>query len=192
MKKIFILLLFIVCNCSAYSQQIDIKYGVNLGLNACQIDGDEQYGYQKAGLSAGLSTLFFSDKTLTFEIGVQYNNCGSVQKDDSQVLWKIKLNCIDIPTMVMYNKWEHFKIGMGYSFGTIFKATLVDEFKGKSDAEYISKFDNKIHIGMDYKVNEHFTAKINFGYSLFSFAKQIDTAPNYYNNIIRFGAAWYF
>lgn len=83
-----------------------------IGANASQIDGDNLYGFNKLGISAGGRLSYANDKNIDYALEMLYSQRGSSVKifnnEDGD---KISLNYIEIPIIVSIRDWYNEKDG---------------------------------------------------------------------------------
>jgi hypothetical protein len=134
-KKVFILILFLSLMwpyALVFAQQI--KGEVIAGLNLSQVDGDEIYGFHKAGLNAGLGAVVPLGKNFSFSIETLYNQKGShqgQQYEDSVTnpntgkteFWtgeyKLKLDYLEVPVLFHFTDKNIISAGFGFSYGRL-------------------------------------------------------------------------
>ncbi len=109
--------------------------GAILGLNASQIQGDDEAGYTKLGLMGGLSAqILFTEKT---ELGIEllYSQLGSRSRPNDNPFFegfKSRLNYVSIPVYYSYKDWlekeegEYYKLHFlgGLSYGRLFSSEV--------------------------------------------------------------------
>jgi hypothetical protein len=100
-----------------------IKGVVILGMNMSQVDGDEVYGFYKAGLNAGFGAILPLSKSFAFNIETLYNQKGAYKKysvsGDSTGLpyYKVKLDYLEVPAYITFEDRHIWTIGLGFSWG---------------------------------------------------------------------------
>jgi hypothetical protein len=87
-----------------------IKGEVFFGGNACQVDGDECYGFKKFGVHAGAGALIpiFNSSGLNLDVGLEvlFNQKGAYKRDSIThnstfpYAYNLKLNYAEIPLML--------------------------------------------------------------------------------------------
>lgn len=121
---IIALLLLIIMPLSSLKAQI-IKGEVFFGGNACQVDGDECYGYKKFGIHAGAGALIPVTNFMDVGFELLYNQKGAHKRDsiyyNSSLTgsYKLDLNYVEIPVMVYLTDKDKYSIGLGVSYGRI-------------------------------------------------------------------------
>ena len=110
---------------SAYSQRFGA--GAILGLNASQIDGDNQFGYRQFGLAGGLRGVARLSGRFDFQMEMLYSRRGSAaknrEKEGSGYPVDINLQYAEVPVLFNYKAHEnwngqyvlHFCTGFSYS-----------------------------------------------------------------------------
>ena len=102
-----------------------IKGEVFLGGNACQVDGDECYGYKKLGIHAGAGALIPITSFMDIGLEVLFNQKGAYKRDaitsnsTYPYAYNLKLNYAEIPLMIYLTDKDKYSIGIGVSYGRI-------------------------------------------------------------------------
>lgn len=121
---IITLLLLIITPLTSLKAQI-IKGEVFFGGNACQVDGDECYGYKKFGAHAGAGALIPVTDFMDVGLEVLFNQKGAFKRDSIQHgstfphAYNLKLNYAEIPVMVYLTDKNKYSLGLGLSYGRI-------------------------------------------------------------------------
>jgi hypothetical protein len=153
---------------SAYPQRF--KAGVLLGLNACQVDGDSYKGYNKAGLMAGLFANTPVNDKLTAQLEIKYMGKGAHKRatELDATEYTCKLKYIEIPLILNYKYKRGVEFESGLGFGILYSYSQEDE-SGELPKESMAAFkpfELSWLLGIGYRINESFTAKLRFSYSL--------------------------
>ena len=102
-----------------------IKGEVFLGGNACQVDGDECYGYKKLGIHAGAGALIPITSFMDIGLEVLFNQKGAYKRDaitsnsTYPYAYNLKLNYAEVPLMIYLTDKDKYSIGIGVSYGRI-------------------------------------------------------------------------
>ena len=107
-----------------------IKGEVFFGGNACQVDGDECYGYRKFGVHAGVGALIpimnYSNVSMDIGLEVLFNQKGAYKRDEVNPhlglytgRYKLNLNYAEIPLMIYVTDKDRYTLGIGASYGRI-------------------------------------------------------------------------
>jgi len=123
-----LLIIFIATNVSA---QI-IKGEAIAGLNLTQVDGDEVFGFHKFGLNLGAGAMIPFGKKGRWDVTLEtlYSQKGSSQRPqynetdstgvDLTGEYKLRLNYVEVPLLVMFTDKELISFGAGFSWGRLF------------------------------------------------------------------------
>ena len=127
MKRLKIITLFLAILAAAPSllhAQI-IKGEVFLGGNACQVDGDECYGFKKFGIHAGAGALIPLTNWMDVGLEVLFNQKGAYKRDafvsnsTFPYAYNLKLNYAEIPLMIYLTDKDAVSVGLGVSYGRL-------------------------------------------------------------------------
>ncbi|MBR1513356.1 MAG: hypothetical protein IJ622_03590 [Bacteroidales bacterium] len=123
--RLFTLLLaFLVTAPTLLNAQI-IKGEVFLGGNACQVDGDECYGFKKFGVHAGAGALIPITSFMDVGLEVLFNQKGAYKKhaivsnSTFPYAYNLKLNYAEIPLMIYLTDKDAVSVGIGVSYGRV-------------------------------------------------------------------------
>ena len=155
--KIFTLLLAFMMAAPALLHAQIVKGEVFFGGNACQVDGDECYGYRKFGVHAGAGALIPILKVSNFsmDVGLEvlFNQKGAYKSDSIRLhqgayvgRYNLKLTYAEIPLMLYLTDKDRYSLGVGVSYGSI---VYLDE-KHNGESTGIALGDGKLH----WKENE--------------------------------------
>ena len=132
MKRLSILILLLAFTIAAPAllhAQI-VKGEVFFGGNACQVDGDECYGYRKFGVHAGAGALIpilkVSDISMDVGLEVLFSQKGAYKGDSINShlglytgTYDLRLNYAEVPIMVYLTDKDRYSIGVGVSYGRL-------------------------------------------------------------------------
>lgn len=145
---IIALALLIIMPLSSLKAQI-IKGEVFLGGNACQVDGDECYGYKRFGLHAGAGALVPVTSFMDVGLEVLFNQKGAFKRDSIQYgssfthSYDLRLNYAEIPVMVYFTDKNKYSIGLGLSYGRIVgiseKSTIIQPTSALATVIFVGK-----------------------------------------------------
>ncbi len=131
MKRLSILILLLAFTIAAPAllQAQIVKGEVFFGGNACQVDGDECFGFKKFGVHAGAGALIpiltVSDFSMDVGLEVLFNQKGAYKRDayvsnsTYPYAYNLKLNYAEIPLMLYLTDKDRYSLGVGVSFGRI-------------------------------------------------------------------------
>ena len=154
MKKsriIALVLAFMVTTPSLLHAQI-IKGELFLGSNACQVDGDECYGFKKFGVHAGAGALVPITSFMDVGLEVLFNQKGAYKRDSIIYnstfphAYNLKLNYVEVPLMVYLTDKDAVSFGVGVSYGRIVGINeLVDKVPSDYEGVGIGLGDGNLH-----------------------------------------------
>lgn len=171
--KNLIFLLIIMLSSPVFAQNFNAK--IILGLNGCQIDGDDMSGYNKAGLVAGAAVEYPLSKSLSIQPELIYSQKGSrfTEKDFTQVIWRI--NSIDIPVMLNYRFNEKVRGQFGVAVNYVISAKAADpELVFIDNTNLFSRFNYVSHIGVSYFASQEWEFNVRYGYSILNILKDVN------------------
>lgn len=149
-RIITVLLALLVATPTLLHAQI-IKGEVFFGGNACQVDGDECYGFKKFGVHAGAGALIpiFNSSGVNLDVGLEvlFNQKGAFKRyantsnSTFPYAYNLKLNYAEIPLMLYLTDKDRYSIGVGVSYGRV---VYLDE-KQNNISTGIALGDGKLH-----------------------------------------------
>ena len=184
MIKYFIL---IVVMLAAFAQPMSaqrFKAAAIVGANASQIDGDNLYGFNKLGVSAGGRLSYVNNKSLDFAMEMLISQRGSAVKVfNNNEGDKINLNYVELPLIVSIRDWYienkgYYKVRAegGLSYGYLFSAKAAgykEEYFRKSDVSWL--------LGAGVQFNKMVGLSIRYTSSLFNMYKD----PSADNSVLK-------
>lgn len=179
-KKISLALLLIG---TSLANAKDFKSGILLGINASQVDGDQNGGYNKLGLQGGffVSQQFWEKSGLQLEI--LYSQKGSQSKSDpnnpGQILLKYRYGYAETQ-LLWFRKISRLRLHTGVSFARLTSAEF-DGGGGMRKMTDIKKWDYLWNLGAELKISKKWSAAIKGQYSL----STIRLAPKAQNSQFR-------
>ena len=123
-RIVFLLLAFLVAAPTLLHAQI-IKGELFLGGNACQVDGDECYGFKKFGVHAGAGALIPLTNWMDVGLEVLFNQKGAYKRNaitsnsTFPYAYNLKLNYAEIPIMIYLTDKDAVSVGLGVSYGRL-------------------------------------------------------------------------
>jgi hypothetical protein len=172
----------------------------HVGLNATQVDGDNEWGYKHLGVNVGVGAMVRYHKHLSFSIEMAYAMRGARARltpaGANANFFKTNMDYIEIPVSLLN---IHDKKLVMFSLG-LTPAVLVnyrewDRVSGL-EVDYNNppygqprKFDLSAFGGFYFVIKQHFVLGAKFSYSLISFRRaEPGTRVNgQYHNMITFG-----
>ena len=149
--RIFTLLLAFTMAAPALLHAQIVKGEVFFGGNACQVDGDECFGFKKFGVHAGAGALvpILNISNFSMDVGLEvlFNQKGAykcdayVSNSTYPYAYNLKLNYAEIPLMLYLTDKDRYSLGVGVSFGRI---VGLDE-KNNGESTGIALGDGNLH-----------------------------------------------
>jgi hypothetical protein len=171
----------------------------HIGLNATQVDGDNEWGYKHLGVNVGVGAMVRYHKYLSFSIEMAYAMRGARARltpaGANANFFKTNLDYIEIPISLLN---IHDKKLVMFSLG-LTPAVLVNyrEWRREDGIEVTNdpplgqpkKFDLSVFGGFYFVIKQHFVLGGKFSYSVISMrAAENNTKVNgQYHNMITFG-----
>jgi len=187
-----------------------IKGAAILGMNLSQVDGDEVYGFKKIGLNIGAGVIIPFDKKGKWDVSIEalYSQKGANQKrqyTDSIITgeYRINLNYVEIPVLVMFTDKDFISVGAGFSWGRLVGAKewehgVLIETTTASSGTY-SKNDFCILADFRIRIYKGLKFNLRYAYSLVKIRTRDfenlagDTwTREQYNNVISFRLIYVF
>ena len=218
MKGFWLFILFsgsILISNIAYGQRI--QGAAIVGLNLSQVDGDEVYGFKKAGLNTGLGALVPIKKSFLFNIEVLYNQKGAYEGKQYTTLetdstgkstektgqYKLNLDYLEIPVLFLYNDRDRIIAGAGFSYGRLVN---VKEYEHGQKVETTtlnggpySRNDYNVLVDLRFKVYKQLKLNLRYAYSMSKIRTREFTnllgaswERDQYNNLISFRLIYMF
>lgn len=131
--RIFTLLLAFMVAAPALLHAQIIKGEAFLGANACQVDGDECYGYKKFGVHAGAGALVPLTNWMDVGLEVLFNQKGAYKRDSITYnssyphAYNLKLNYVEVPVMLYITDKDAVSVGLGVSYGRLVGLKELDD-----------------------------------------------------------------
>ena len=118
---------------------------VSAGMNLTQVDGDEVFGYKKAGFTGGPSIIFPFGKNKKWSVTMEllYSQLGSRQKpqlpasdtikDSTRIYdgYRLSLNYVQIPVLVHFTDKRIIAGGLGFQYGQLVGVTEYENWDDK-------------------------------------------------------------
>jgi len=166
-KGLFTLIVFIVfIQTNNFAQQQRFKAGLNIGLTAAQINGDESAEFNKLGFTAGVRAYTILNQKSDILIEILFSQRGSRTKVLNGVTIPqkiINLNYIEVPVIYTFKDWYqeeedyhkmHFQAGLSYGrlFSSQFENTALEvtaPFLRENDFSWLAgiTFHTNAHVG---------------------------------------------
>ena len=167
MKSVYSCFLFItvvIINTSVFSQRFN--GGIHAGISATQVSGDEQAGFNKAGIyGGGYVNLYFSKKS-SVQLELNFIQKGSRKnpKPDNGDYSKYlcRLNYVEMPLMYKLDiaKWLTFEIGIAAAY--LVQSSEEDQNGSVSPYLQFKKYEISLIGGAYYNFATHFMVNVRY------------------------------
>lgn len=176
MKKHLLPLVLLCCMTVPLKGQKEFKMGLWSGLNFCQIDGDQESGYNKLGYSAGVEVWRGLNDKIKWHTGVQLSQRGSRSYNNPDLPnpypFHYVMNMVEIPFMISAPiKWEHTRLLAGIQASYLFDAR--DKLGSYTQLqEDLRRYGLMQNIGLQHS-RKNILFRLNFQYGLNSMRKPV-------------------
>ncbi|HLP21135.1 MAG TPA: outer membrane beta-barrel protein [Chitinophagales bacterium] len=171
----------------------------NVGLNACQVDGDVQAGYNYLGFHGGVGVMVRYHRFLSTSIEINYSMKGAKQRivpnqnPAAGQLYSLQLDYIDLPISLLNvhdKKLIMFSIGLTPAILVRYKEINSAGLNVTNDAftRVPARFDLQGFAGFGFVIKQQFYLGGKFSYSFIKMRPALSgTKTNgQYNNVITF------
>lgn len=176
MKFLSAIILLFMCSFYGYGQSF-FKGGVIMGINAAQLDGDNNYGYNKLGLTGGITMGIPLEKNFDLFVEFLYSQQGAIEKFRIIPTSKdngIKLNYLSMPIILRWKDWyiedkgfHRFWLDFGVSPGRLFQTKIVGSPEISAVADQFKSYDVAGVIGGGIALNKHVQLNLRFTKSFY-------------------------
>ena len=209
-KSSLLLLLFLVLIAANNKSLAQIIKGeAILGMNLSQVEGDEVSGFKKVGANLGAGVMVPFGKRGRWDVSFEtlFTQKGSKQKpqydDTLSFEYKLNLNYVEVPVMVMFTDKEFISFGAGFSWARLVGVKEWEHGKLVDSTTLNSGTYNKndFCILADFRIRIYGPLKFNlrYQYSLVKIReREFDNSAgqvwtrNQFNNVITFRLIWVF
>lgn len=176
------ILLFCFLHLSAAVLAQEFTGGIMAGLTACQIDGDSQSGYNKAGLYLGGYIQRKINDQFGGQLEIRYAQKGAYNKNTES---KLAMHYLEVPLLMQYNRWNA-TFEAGVVPGVLISAKVISDANLEYDVDSYHRYAADIAAGASYPITVKLTAHARYAYSLFaiqSISNQYTTRSQYHNTL---------
>ena len=194
-SKIFLLALFLIGMSinGAFAQTF--KANFILGMNAGQIDGDFEVGFNKIGISTGIGIGLNLSKNMFLGTEFLFSQRGSKNalfNRQNQINGSINLNYISVPIVYKLLDWydeedERYKVWLetGICPGRLINANI----KGSNQPDLVNNFrttDLSWLLGAGYNVNKNIYVGFRYTRSFFPFYRIDSDIPDEVSRLLSY------
>ena len=189
----FLLILFIVAIRPAHAQRI--LGGISIGMNLCQVVGDQFYGFNKVGLNFGPMVIVPFGKNRNWSVSMEllYSQRGSYHKGSTDsTYYRLNLDYIDVPVMLHFTDKKIISAGAGVCYGQLINKKESTLFIVKPNTDFLP-YDLSVLGEVSVRVWNRFWVNVRYQYSMLNLRTVTFTNPQnpsdtwerkQYNNLI--------
>ncbi len=160
-----------------------------LGINVCQIHGDNYSGFNKIGFFGGLAVNAYLSKKTSLELGFYFSQKGARHipnpaKGDYN-FYSLNLNYIDLPLLLRYQLNKDYFISLGPSIAYLAGYSEEINYINYSGSYPFNSFEYGINFGLGKKIKDKFFVEVRTSNSFIPIRGYGGFTSNvYYSNII--------
>ncbi len=178
----FLLLLCIISTRPAHAQRF--LGGISVGVNLCQVDGDQFYGFRKYGLNFGPMVVWSFGKSKSWSLSMEllYSQKGSYHAGSTDsTYYRLNLDYIDIPVMLHFTDKKIISAGVGLCYGQLISKSESQLFIVKPNTDFLP-YDLSILGEVSVRVWNRFWVNVRYQYSLLNLRTVTFTNPDNAND----------
>lgn len=161
MKRIVTLFAALVLCGGMYAQ--DFSFGLRLGPNFSQIDGDEASGYNKIGYHIGIFTSYPFSSISSANLELSYTSKGARNTSIQQVA---VLDYVEISLLYGIKLTEKVEILVGVQPSVLVNSSVTEGGMDMGDVFNYKKMDIPVAVGLRLYLNPHIAFEGRLSYSL--------------------------
>ncbi len=210
MKRFYIIIICFILSLFSTDIKAQIVKGEGfIGLNLSQIDGDNAYGYKRAGLHCGLGAMIpVYQKDLfdiDFALEVVFNQRGSHQRaqyvgDVNGITgeYDVYMSYLEVPVLFYFSDKQMYSLGLGASYGRMISlkeyehGNLTDVNLSYTGVDKYNKNDFCVLAEAKIRLYERLKLAVRYQYSIAKIRTRpfynIDGSPDcprdHYNNCV--------
>lgn len=161
MKRIIIALIALVLSGSIHAQ--DFKFGLRLGGNFSQIDGDMASGYNKIGYHVGVFTAYPFGNISSANLELSYSSKGARNTEIQQVT---VLDYVEISLLYGIRLTEKIEILAGIQPSVLTNSSVTEGGVDMGNIFEYKKIDIPVTVGLRLYLNPHIAIEGRLSYSL--------------------------
>lgn len=145
--------------------------GIDFGLAASQIDGDDFGGYHHSGLSFSAYSLLNVTKTLSLTSGVGYIGKGA-HSGLKSTYFATNLHYAEVPLLLNIKPYDKLSFSVGFTLGYLFRGIHKTTFGNfREDDLSLRKTDFSSYLSVNYALSERMTVKFVSNYNMLPITK---------------------
>ncbi len=144
----------------------------SLGINGCQIHGDNYSGYNKVGAFGGIAVNARLKNNASFELGFYFSQKGARHNSNpakgDYSFYHVILNYIDLPLSFRFNVNPKYFITMGPSVAYLINYKENINYTDYTGAYPFNKLETGVNIGLGRKIKDKFYVEVRSSNSITS------------------------
>lgn len=171
MRFLLLIVFFVSIKLSAQKNSI-FTLKPSLGINGCQIHGDNYNGYNKVGAFGGIAVNARLRNNSSFELGFYFSQKGARHNsnpskgDDS--FYHVTLNYVDMPLLFRFNVNPKYFITLGPSVAYLINYKENINYFDYTGLYPFNKLETGVNIGLGRKIRDRFYVEIRSSNSITS------------------------
>jgi hypothetical protein len=141
-----------------------------LGLNVCQIHGDNYNGYNKPGIFSGVAVNARLNEKMSLELGFYFSQKGARHNQNPEkgdfTFYRVNLNYLDLPLLFKFKLNPTYFITLGPSIAYLISYKEENELGDWTGVYKFNKFETGVNIGLGRKVKERFFVEVRSSNSI--------------------------
>lgn len=185
-KTAFVILL-ILNSIKGFSQ--DFNAGIQMGITATQVTGDQLAGFNKAGMFGG----FYVNRPLgsigegQLEINfIQKGSRKNARPDEGDYeSYLLRINYVEVPVMYKFKLRTFIRIETGLMFAYLISSKEFDiqgEIVPDPSINTFKNMDFSAFAGLNYKINDHLAISLRYSYSVLAIRPKPQTITYRYDS----------
>jgi hypothetical protein len=168
-QLLIVVLLAVGANLFAQTSNSVFSFKPVIGINACQIHGDNASGYNKFGVNGGIMVNSRLNKKASIDLGIVFTQKGARKnqniKDNDYTFFRVNLNYIELPLLFNYKVNSNYFITLGPSLAYLINYTEDTEAGNWNGVYPFEKFEYGVNVGLGRKIKDNWHVEIRSGNS---------------------------
>jgi len=169
-RPLFFIFIFTCLFARAQTDPAVFTLKPSLGINGCQIHGDNYSGYDKFGVFGGIAVNARINDRASFELGFYFSQKGSRHNQDPDKgdfsYYRVNLNYIDLPLSFRYNLNKTYFGTLGPSISYLVSYSEDTERGNWNGAYPFNKFEVGLNAGLGRKLGNKFFVEVRTSNSI--------------------------
>lgn len=161
------------------------------GLNACQIDGDDEWGYKYFGAEVGVGALARFHNFFSTSVEIEYTMKGArarLTTLDNPNFYQVQYDYLSVPVALNFHAKELAILSLGLAPGvmTRFKQFNQEGINVTTGVQQPKKVDLDIFTEVHFVIKKHYALGLKYSYSLIRLRDGVsgDKIQGQYNNVL--------